>query len=201
MGDMSTIKSRRTTSDTGVSPEKHREEDAPPYADVFEVLSNPRRRQIVHYLLQRPEETVTLRELSRQIAAWENDVDPAAVNTDQRKRVYTALRQSHLPVLAERDFIRYDDDRSIVRATDRVSELRVYLEIVPGNEIPWSVYYVGLGVLGVSLVLAKVVGVFPIDAVPSLGWAAVIALLVTVSGLVHVYQHQQLRIGGAGPPL
>lgn len=167
---------------------------------VFEVLSNARRRQVVHYLLQEGDGQVTLRELSRQIAAWENDVDPQVVNTTQRKRVYTALRQSHLPTLARNGFVDYDDDRSVVRPTEKVANLEVYLEVVPGKEVPWSVYYTGLGLLLLSVTVAKLVGVFPFGEVPAVLWAAIFAALVTGSGLVHVLKQRRMRLGSDGLP-
>lgn len=167
---------------------------------VFDVLSNARRRQVVHYLLQRGEDQVTLRELSRQIAAWENDIDREVVDTTQRKRVYTALRQSHLPTLARNGFVDYDDDRSIVRPTEKVADLRVYLEVVPGKEMPWSVYYTGLGLLLVSVTVAKLAGVFPFGEVPAVIWTAIFAALVTGSGLAHVLKQREMRLGSDGPP-
>lgn len=196
---MSVIDSIDVRDNTGALAEYDGDRE-PRREEIFELLSNARRRQIVHALLQRDQDEVTLRELSRLIAGWENGVDPEAVTTTQRKRVYTALRQSHLPRLADTGFVRYDDDRSIVRPTEKVSDLRVYLEIVPGEEIPWSVYYAGLGVFLLSVTLAKAVGLFPFSEVPALGLAAFFGLMVTGSGLIHVYNHRQMRLGSDGSP-
>jgi len=65
---------------------------------VFTMLSNGRRRHVIHYLKQRGER-VTIRELSRQVAAWENGIETDALDYKQRKRVYTSLHQTHLPKL------------------------------------------------------------------------------------------------------
>lgn len=167
--------------------------------EIFEMLSNTRRRQVVHYLLQQ-DDTVRLRDLSRQIAAWENDVTPEEVTAKQRKRVYTALHQSHLPKLDDCGVIEFNDNRSLVTPTDRVSDLQLYLEVVPGNEIPWSVYYTGLGLFSGAMVLVKAIGLFPFSELPALGWALIIVLLFTGSALVHVYYSRRMRLGAAGPP-
>lgn len=170
-----------------------------PPGDVFEMLSNARRRHVVHYLLQH-DETVTLRALSRQIAAWENNVAPEDVTSKQRKRVYTALHQSHLPKLDECGVIDFNDDRSLITPTERVSDLQVYLEVVPDNEIPWSVYYTGLGLFSASLLAAKTIGLFPFSELSGLAWAVLIVLLYTASALGHLYHTRQMKLGGEGPP-
>lgn len=74
---------------------------------VFRVLSNRRRRYTLHYLLQRGT-AVKMRTLTEQIAAWEYEIPTDAVTHDQRKRVYTALRQTHLPMMADSGVIDYN---------------------------------------------------------------------------------------------
>ena len=58
---------------------------------VFDVLSSERRRRVLQYLLD-VADRATLRDLSRTLAAWENDVRTSEVTGQQRKRVYTALK-------------------------------------------------------------------------------------------------------------
>src|SRR6056297_2116585 len=65
--------------------------------DLFKTLSNRRRRYVLHYLKQHAGTgAVPIRTLSEHIAGWENGVDVATVNSKQRKRIYTALHQTHL---------------------------------------------------------------------------------------------------------
>lgn len=167
--------------------------------DAFEVLSNARRRHVIHYLLQQDDQ-VTLRDLSNQIAAWENDVETVDVSSKQRKRVYTALHQSHLPKLDDMGVVQYDTDRGTVSATDRVSDLRVYLEVVPEHGIPWSVYYLAIGGLCGSVTAMSWAGMFPFLNLSGYVWAGVTATLVVLSGLVHVYATEQNELGTRGPP-
>jgi len=167
--------------------------------DVFEVLSNTRRRHVIHYLGQR-DEPVELRPLSKQVAAWENDVLVEEVSAQQRKRVYTALHQSHLPKLDEKGVVSYDSDGGAVRATDRLSDLRLYLEVVPAHEIPWSVYYTGLGLLGTATSTLVFLDVVPV-APPVGGLVGVVfGLLLFASGLYHVLSSRRNRLGTDGQP-
>lgn len=167
--------------------------------DAFEVLSNARRRHVVHYLLQQ-DDGVTLRDLSEQVAAWENDVESPNVTSKQRKRVYTALHQSHLPKLDQKGVIQYDSDRGTVSPTDRLSDLRVYLEVVPEDEIPWSIYYAGLGGIAAGTTVLSWIGFFPFDQLSGYVLAGLTAMLVVISSLAHVYANRQSKLGSDGPP-
>lgn len=166
---------------------------------AFETLSSRRRRAVMHYLL-REDRPVTLKELSKQIAAWENETVPDAVTYDERMRVYTALRQCHLPMMAAKDVIRFDEDRGVAELTPEASDLEVYLDIVPHDSIPWNRYYAGLGILSLAFTSANWVGLFPFAVLSGTACAGIISLLLTGSALVHVYHDRKMRIGLDGEP-
>lgn len=65
---------------------------------VFEVLKSPRRRYALYYL-RREGGIVELSDLTDQVAVWENDTTPSGLTSEQRKRVYISLYQTHLPKL------------------------------------------------------------------------------------------------------
>lgn len=166
---------------------------------VFDVLSARRRRQVLHYLFQ-SNKPAELRELSRELAAWENKITADEVSYKQRMRVYTALRQSHLPKMDEEGVVEFDPDSGVVELTDDASDLEVYLEIVPHNEVPWSSYYLLLGVFCTGALGARQVGLVPFDIIPWAGWAVIIVLLFTGSAMVHRYRNRKMRLGTAGVP-
>lgn len=166
---------------------------------AFEVLSSRRRRHALHFLMQR-DDPVDLRELSERISAWENGVEPEEVTYKQRMRVYTALRQSHLPKMDEGGVVEFDKDRGRVAPTDETSELEVYLDVVPHNEIPWSTFYLGLGVLASAVVAAAWLQVFPFGVLPDIAWALATALALLASGVVHTLHNRQMRLGSDGNP-
>jgi len=167
---------------------------------AFDVLSARRRRHVLHHLL-RTERTVELRELSERLAAWENDVSPSAVTYDQRMRVYTSLRQLHLPKLHGEGLVHFDENRGTIELTDEAAELEVYLDVVPHEEIRWSKYYAGLGGLSALSVLSTAVGVVPLTWIPGLGLAAIITSLFLISALYHCHYDANHRLGvGEEPP-
>ncbi|WP_135825542.1 DUF7344 domain-containing protein [Halorussus ruber] len=166
---------------------------------VFEMLSNRRRRYVVHYLLDADGEA-ELRDLSRTVAAWENDKRPEEVTSTERKRVYNALQQAHLPKMDDAGLVEFDSSRSTVAATDGLVDLQVYLEIVPGGEISWSQYYLLLGLLFSSVALAAAVGVSPFEEVPGVALAGAMAVLLTLSGAAHVYHGRKTRLGADDHP-
>lgn len=177
----------------------HKEQRGISQDTAFEMLSNQRRRYVLHYLL-RENQPSSLRELSKQIAAWENRIPLGEVTYDQRTRVYTALRQAHLPKLADANVISFDRDRGTVDLTDEAEELKVYLHVVPHNEITWSVYYSGLSAISLVLLGGVHVSLFPLDLLSGYGWALLITVLFGVSAAVHVYHERNNRLGTSGDP-
>lgn len=63
---------------------------------VFDVLANERRRLVIHALAEAEGEPIALGDLAEAIAAAENDCPPAQLTTQQRKRVYVGLYQTHM---------------------------------------------------------------------------------------------------------
>lgn len=168
--------------------------------EVFEVLSNRRRRYVLHYLQQNGERA-SLSDVAEQVAAWENDTEIEAISSDERKSAYTSLRQFHLPKMAEKAVVEFDPRAGIVELSDAAGDLDVYLEVVSGREIPWSLYFVGLSTLGICLAAAVGLGAWPISLLPAASWLAFLATMFAVSSLVYAYySHRRMRIGNQGPP-
>lgn len=116
-----------TDSDSGISEAERGDEEPLSTGDIHFTLSNSRRRFLLQYLSREEELSVT--ELSRIIAAWENETTVEELSYDDRKTVYTALLQTHLPKLDEMGVVEYDTARKHVRLTDRSEQLRPYLEL------------------------------------------------------------------------
>ncbi|SDG02597.1 hypothetical protein SAMN04488067_1137 [Halorubrum xinjiangense] len=170
------------------------EENGPSRDEVFTALSNRRRRNVITYLKEHGDDA-RVRDIAEQLAAWENDLDVNEVTYKQRKRVYTALHQSHLPKLAASGFIDYESDRGIVSLTEESRRLDVYLEVVSENEILWSEYYVGLAVVCGLLGGAAAIGTVPFASVSGYAYSVLFAALFGVSGLIHRTVTRRNRIG------
>ena len=93
---------------------------------MYSLLSSRRRRNVLHALVA-SDGASTVSELARRLAGWETGKTPEAVTSKERKRTYTALRQTHLPKLAEYDVVDYDVNRGTVVLTDVGQELQPYL--------------------------------------------------------------------------
>lgn len=99
---------------------------------TFEILKNWRRRQVLRYLRSNGGET-QLDSLSEHIAALENDIDERALSSSQRKRVYIALYQCHLPKMADVGVIEYEQARGKVRLRPEAAKLYRYLDLETNN--------------------------------------------------------------------
>jgi hypothetical protein len=167
--------------------------------DIFGTLSNQRRRCAIHYL-KGADGPVSVRELSEQIAAWENDLPLEEVTPKERKRVYTALHQTHLPMMDRLGVVDYDPDRGTVSLTDAVEALDIYFEVVPASDVRWGEFYLVLGTVSLGLVAAAAAGIFPFRLLPGGAYAALLALVVLASGAVYTYRSRANRLGGQSPP-
>ncbi|MFC7174176.1 hypothetical protein ACFQL0_14140 [Haloplanus litoreus] len=124
----------------------------PTEQEVFDILSNRRRRYALYALLR--DETATIGSLADQIAAWENGCAVNEVTPTERKRVYTALQQSHLPKLERTGLVSFDRDSGRVTPTDAADELDIYLEVVGEEQLSWDQYYLGLSAVSAAVVVA-----------------------------------------------
>lgn len=176
-----------TSESSGVSKE-----------EVFDVLSNHRRRYAVHHLIQTGE--TTLGELAEHVAAWEYDKQLHEVSSGERKRVYCALQQSHLPKMDTANVVDFDKDRGTVTPTEETENLDIYLDMVQGDEIPWSEYYVGLSGVAAALVVALWLGAYPFILVPNIGWAALLVITFGISSVAHFLDGRKMKLGSTDTP-
>ncbi len=169
----------------------------PDRGEIFTLLSNHRRRYTIHFCKQRGE-TVTVSDLAEQVAAWELDKEIAELDSAERKRVYTSLQQTHLPTLDDAGMVEYENGE--VTLTDQAERMEVYMDIVPGDSIPWGEYYLGLSIIG-GMVLGGVwFEILPTETVPELGWAALVLGVFAASAGYHAYHSRQNRLGAMERP-
>ncbi len=163
------------------------------------MLADKRRRYAIHYLKQR-REPVSVRELAEQVAAWENQKSVDALRSQERKRVYIALYQSHLPSMDAAGLVDYDGDAGTVELAAAIEARDVYLEIVPKADVPWSLYYVGLAAANLLLLGLAWLDVRPFTAVPDLGWGLVVLVTFAASAFAQTVSARRMRLGDEGPP-
>jgi len=145
--------------------------------EVYDLLSNARRRFVISHLRERGE-PVDIMELSETVAAWENDVEPEELTDQQIKRVYVSLYQTHVPKLNQSGIVEYDKDEGLVALTSNVRELDTYLPDRGGSDVPWQTLYLVLAAVGLGLyaVAFVVPGLFPLTVIG-------VALLLTFGAL------------------
>lgn len=158
--------------------------------DVFGILSNKRRRYAVR-ACQQLDAPFELGELAEYVAAEECGKPISEVTGEERRRVYTSLQQVHIEKLEDAGVI--ECERKTIEPTDRLEELEFYLEVVPGDEIPWAEYYLGLSGVAAAVTAAVWAGVYP--AMPPIAWMALLVGLFAASAAVHYTQTKRNRIG------
>ncbi|RXK50376.1 DUF7344 domain-containing protein [Halorientalis pallida] len=166
---------------------------------IFETLSNKRRRYTLHYL-KRLGEPVTIRDLSEQLAAWENGVERDQVKPKERKRLYTALHQTHLPKMDRLGVVEYDNDRGVVALTEAIDQFDIYFDLVAADEIPWSQFYLALGSVATALVAIAALGIQPFATLGGFGYALAVTLLFTAVAGYHTLRDRRRVVGSADVP-
>lgn len=167
--------------------------------DVYQVLSNRRRRYAIHYLKQ-VDDQVDVSTLAEQVAAWENDKPISELDSQERKRVYISLYQSHLPTLQKRGLVAYDEDRGTVELTEPIANADVYLEVVAGQNVPWSYFYLGLSLVSALLLALAYYEVGVLGNVSPFAVGGAIALLFAISAVFQTIQTGRMQLGDEGPP-
>jgi DNA-binding transcriptional ArsR family regulator len=150
-------------------------------SEVFHILGNDRRREIISSIADRSE-AVAVSELASEIARGEqSDADPTK---DLYKSVYVSLQQTHLPKLSEDGIIRYDPDTNRVEPGPRLDEVTVY--VTDENGVSWTspLWPLSVSLVGLVVTLAAVSDVPLVSDVTAPVWAVVFLSAIAVLGVV-----------------
>lgn len=97
--------------------------------DLFHSLQNERRRRVLRVVTAAGDETLAMGAIAESIAAVENECPEHLVSSNQRKRVYIALYQNHLPQLDDMGLVEYDQGRGKVAAGPALAQAVAFLEM------------------------------------------------------------------------
>jgi hypothetical protein len=151
--------------------------------DMFDILSNHRRRRVIQYTETNDDAVVG--DLAEHIAAIENKKPISSLSSQERKRVYIALYQSHLPKMAAANVIDYDKNRGTVVLLEDAKDLCQLLS-EPDPPRRWSKYY--LTYTAVSLLMLGVGAfVFSTGITAVMGFLLMGYVLLTVGHAVFEY--------------
>lgn len=164
--------------------------------EIFEILSCKRRRHVLHHLKQQ-QGTSDLGTLAEHIAGWENDKVPAQVRSNERKNVYTALRQFHLPKMDEKGVVEFDSRAGTVELSEQAADIDIYLDVVSGYDVPWSLYYTSISVIFGCLLVAVHLSIGPLARVTVMTVTTLFLVTVIVFSLIHTYTNRKMRIGSS----
>ncbi|WP_149784116.1 DUF7344 domain-containing protein [Halorubrum aquaticum] len=167
--------------------------------DIYGVLSNRRRRFVIH-ALKRKQGPVDISELSAHITAWETGKDPDEVEYEDHRSVYSTLKRTHLPNLEENNIVTIDKEENVVRPTPQLESLDIYVEAVSSKEIPWSLYYVGLAGVALTLLLAVTVEAPIFGALKPLEVGIFTVTAFGISSVVHHIIGLRTRLGNREKP-
>ncbi|WP_436925466.1 DUF7344 domain-containing protein [Halosimplex amylolyticum] len=154
--------------------------------ELFHLLQNERRRAVIRYL-EGTDQTVKMRDVAEQVAAWEHDTTVRALTSDERQRVYIALYQSHLDTLDEAGVIDYNKSRGLVDPQPALDEVASYIEDQPGTDEAeddsvdvWDQGYLSLSLLGSLLLVGTVLNVTPFQLLSGFIVGVIVVTMVSL---------------------
>ncbi|MFC7128808.1 DUF7344 domain-containing protein [Haloferax chudinovii] len=155
----------------------------------FHILQNARRRMVID-ILEDVDSPVSIGDLAERIASNETDKAIGQLTSSERKRVYTALYQAHLPKLDDANVIDFDKHRGKVSPGDSFAD---YLRTSAGRTSPrrrWlntnlgmltePIYYLLIGITAIVILLGNVGELALISNISSNVWFAIYTALVFV---------------------
>ncbi|RBI60693.1 hypothetical protein DMJ13_17155 [halophilic archaeon] len=171
---------------------------------IFHLLQVKRRRDALRYL-QNHNGSAEMRDVTEQVAAWENNTTVTELSSNERQRVYISLYQSHLPKLDKEGIIKYDQSRGNVTLTPLAEQLKPYLDVAVNDTggtadnsdasnaepVPWLKAYQYLTVVGFTIFLGLWANISLFTAVGLQLWAAVIVTLFGVLSAAQILLTQQ----------
>ena len=165
--------------------------------DLFQILSNSRRRYIIYYLAEAGGE-MSLKRLATKIAAAESDTAESEVAPEERQRVYISLYQTHLPKLEETGVAVYDEDeRTVTLTPETLEEGFFWMDTGEDESAGRARYSVALAAVSWALV----VGVWlSLPVVALLGWAGVALVAAVALSVVAALQYRAERADRADEP-
>jgi len=166
--------------------------------EIYEVLSNRRRRFVIH-ALKRTEEPIEIFELSQYITAWETGVELEEVSSKHRRNVYSTLQRTPLPKL-EKERRDRRQRKKLRQATPKLKNLEIYVEVLGSKEIPWSLYYVGFAGVAVSLLIAVMIDTPVFGAFDPFDVGVLTITAFGLSSIVHHIIGKRTRLGNAEKP-
>jgi hypothetical protein len=150
---------------------------------VFDILSSSRRRYVLYYL-RTVGEPIELTELAEHVAAWENDCTVEELTSQQRKRVYVSMYQTHVPKLESVGLVDYDRDSGDVSLTNQAYQIDTYLSDSE-QTFPWQYLYFALSIVSAALLVLVWLDISVFGLVPTVAAALVVTGAFLVAAITH----------------
>lgn len=102
---------------------------------IFEVLSEERRRYALYYL-ERRETAIPVHELIEQVAEWEADRPAGRIPDEKFERIEMEFYHRELPKTTDLKYIQYNPDDGLIELTGLPPEVNAIISIARVIERP-----------------------------------------------------------------
>lgn len=152
--------------------------------ELFTALKSRRRRYVLQMLLDEGS-NVNLSDLAERVAALEHDKDISSLKSDERKRVYIALYQTHLPKLEQLGLVNYNQNRGVVSLREQISSESLFTRPAVAERLPfsWPLYYGSISSLAALVYVGYELGATLISTIALEVWFLLYAVLILTGSL------------------
>lgn len=162
---------------------------------VFDLLSSPRRRFILHYL-RSESDSIALTALADEVAAWEYETPIEELTDQERKRAYVSLYQTHIPKLADAGIVEYDTDSGEVELSPAAGVIDAYLPGRKGPDVHWEIVYPLITVVCIVFFVVGLIDIGPLVWFSATMAGMLILLCFGITSIIHLVlvRHDERRL-------
>lgn len=152
---------------------------------LYDLLKNRRRRFALQVLMEEGNR-MQLSELAEQVGAMENGIPIEELSAAERKRVYTALYQSHLPKMGDAGIIEYNPNRGIVELRDDFDGFEPIRVPESDFRFTWPLYYAMVSLLATVIYLGYGFGLSAFVQFDIKLWFAIYIIVVGTGSMYQI---------------
>lgn len=103
--------------------------------NVFDILSEKRRRYALYYLSQQ-NDPVRVDDVAAQIAKWEANGSRQSIPDEKFDQIELELYHNDLPKASQLEYIQFDDEEGLVELTEAPHEIDAVIHVAKVIERP-----------------------------------------------------------------
>ena len=99
--------------------------------------------------------------------------------------------------MAEKGVVQFDEREGIVELSEKAEDIDIYLDVVSGHNVPWSLYYTAISIVFGTLLISVHLAFGPLADISMTTVSALFVVTIFIFSLLHTHTNKQMRIGSS----